>query len=116
MNERTLTFKNGVLKLPVYLPDATYGVVRSVDAQDLEGCGVEALVRWEHPHMGAVAPEMILAIAARAEFAERLGRHIIKLVLAKVQTWPHALKHLRVSINVSAPAGSSVKRRRFSLS
>lgn len=44
MKERTLTFKNGVLKLPVYLPDATYGVVRSVDAQDLEGCGVEALV------------------------------------------------------------------------
>ena len=35
---------HGSLKLPAFLPDATVGVVRSVDASDLEECGVEALV------------------------------------------------------------------------
>lgn len=30
--------------MPVFLPDATFGVVRSVDAADLEQCGVQALV------------------------------------------------------------------------
>ncbi|MBI9048076.1 MAG: queuine tRNA-ribosyltransferase family protein [Anaerolineaceae bacterium] len=35
---------SGTMRLPVYLPDATFGVVRSVDAQDLEACGVQGLV------------------------------------------------------------------------
>lgn len=34
---------HGSLRLPVFLPDATQGVVRSLDAQDLESCGVQAL-------------------------------------------------------------------------
>lgn len=32
------------LQPPVYLPDATLGVVRAVDATDLKACGVEAVV------------------------------------------------------------------------
>lgn len=35
---------HGRLELPVYLPDATYGMVRAVDAEDLLECGVQALV------------------------------------------------------------------------
>ena len=35
---------HGSLPLPAYLPDATYGVVRAVDAVDLEAAGVEAIV------------------------------------------------------------------------
>jgi len=39
-----LELPHGCLELPVYLPDATYGMVRAVDAADLEDCRVEALV------------------------------------------------------------------------
>jgi queuine tRNA-ribosyltransferase len=39
-----LNLPHGQLELPVYLPDATYGMVRSVDAADLENCQVQALV------------------------------------------------------------------------
>jgi queuine tRNA-ribosyltransferase len=35
---------HGNLRLPVYLPDATRGVVRTVDSHDLEACGVRAVV------------------------------------------------------------------------
>lgn len=35
---------HGTLPLPVYLPDATLGVVRAVDSTDLERAGIEALV------------------------------------------------------------------------
>ena len=35
---------HGKLLYPVYLPDATYGMVRAVDALDLESSGVEGLV------------------------------------------------------------------------
>ncbi len=39
-----LDLPSGSLRLPVYLPDATYGVVRSVEAEGLERCGIEGLV------------------------------------------------------------------------
>ncbi len=35
---------HGPLHLPVYFPDATRGVVRTVDSHDLEVCGVQGLV------------------------------------------------------------------------
>lgn len=35
---------HGLLHLPVYFPDATRGVVRTVDSHDLEACGVRGLV------------------------------------------------------------------------
>lgn len=38
-----LALPHGQLRLPVFLPDATQGVVRSLDASDLLRCGVEAV-------------------------------------------------------------------------
>ncbi len=40
----SLDLPHGRLDLPIYLPDATYGMVRAVDAADLEACQVQALV------------------------------------------------------------------------
>ena len=39
-----LDLPHGSLKFPVYLPDATYGLVRSVDSVDLENSGIQAVV------------------------------------------------------------------------
>jgi queuine tRNA-ribosyltransferase len=39
-----LVTQHGVMNLPVFLPDATFGVVRGLDASDLCACGVQALV------------------------------------------------------------------------
>lgn len=39
-----LHLPTGDLRYPAYLPDGTYGVVRSVDAQDLADCGMQALM------------------------------------------------------------------------
>ena len=40
----TLETVHGTLSLPAYFPDATRGVVRTVDSSDLEACGVQGLV------------------------------------------------------------------------
>jgi queuine tRNA-ribosyltransferase len=40
----TLPTAHGALPLPVFLPDATRGVVRAVDSADLESVGIEGLV------------------------------------------------------------------------
>ena len=39
-----LALPSGVVALPAFLPDATHGVVRSVDSCDLEAAGVQAVV------------------------------------------------------------------------
>lgn len=39
-----LVLPHGTLAFPVYLPDATYGMVRAADASDLEACQVQAVV------------------------------------------------------------------------
>ncbi|MHB0874600.1 MAG: tRNA-ribosyltransferase family protein [Anaerolineae bacterium] len=44
MSQKSLHLPHGTLRLPVFLPDATDGVVRSLDADDLEQCGIEGLV------------------------------------------------------------------------
>jgi queuine tRNA-ribosyltransferase len=42
--ENSLVVPHGPLALPAFLPDATQGVVRGVDAADLESCGIGAVV------------------------------------------------------------------------
>src|SRR5262245_56825799 len=44
MKDSSLTLPRGELVLPAFLPDATRGVVRSVDTTDLYNAGVRALV------------------------------------------------------------------------
>jgi queuine tRNA-ribosyltransferase len=56
---KTLQLPHGRLQLPVFLPDATMGVVRSVDSADLERCGVQGVVMntfhlMQHPGSSTV--------------------------------------------------------------
>lgn len=44
---------HGTLALPAFLPDATRGVVRTVDAADLRACGVSAVVTSTYHLMGS---------------------------------------------------------------
>jgi queuine tRNA-ribosyltransferase len=44
MRARQFDLRSGSLSLPAFLPDATWGVVRTLDAADLEKVGVDALV------------------------------------------------------------------------
>ncbi len=44
MKSRLLSLTQGKVTSPIFLPDATFGVVRSVAAEDLEAIGIEALV------------------------------------------------------------------------
>lgn len=39
-----LKLKSGILQLPQYLPDATFGQVRALDAVDTESCGTQAVM------------------------------------------------------------------------
>lgn len=42
-SDKTLTLPHGTIDLPAFLPDGTQGVVRSVSAEDLEACQIQAV-------------------------------------------------------------------------
>lgn len=64
--------------------------------------GVEALTRWNHPRLGILSAETLLSVAGRAEIFPLLSQHILEQTLTVVKSWPIALSHLRVSVNVAA--------------
>ena len=49
--------------------------------------GLEALVRWDHPVLGAVGPVRILSAAANDDLAGLLGRWIRRAALADRRRW-----------------------------
>ncbi|MEP7241629.1 MAG: GGDEF domain-containing phosphodiesterase, partial [Devosia sp.] len=60
--------------------------------------GVEALMRWTNPELGAVSPERFIPIAEETGKIVELGRWILSAACREVVTWPH---QLRLSVNVS---------------
>jgi diguanylate cyclase (GGDEF)-like protein len=60
--------------------------------------GVEALMRWVHPELGAVSPDRFIPIAEETGKIVELGRWILEAACREVATWPG---DLRVSVNIS---------------
>jgi EAL domain-containing protein (putative c-di-GMP-specific phosphodiesterase class I) len=60
-----------------------------VDGSKGEMIGLEALVRWEHPQKGLIAPEEFLAIAESSSLIIPLGESILKRVVRDVIRWHH---------------------------
>lgn len=71
---------------------------------DLRGAGVttvEALVRWQHPKHGLIAPARFLPLAEEAGLMGRLTRWVLATALRQCAAWRAAGRQLRVSVNVS---------------
>jgi len=64
--------------------------------------GVEALARWQHPHLGSLGADALFSAAERAGLGVPLSDHIQKLTLERAAAWPRSLSHLRVSLNLTA--------------
>jgi diguanylate cyclase (GGDEF)-like protein/PAS domain S-box-containing protein len=64
--------------------------------------GVEALIRWQHPQRGIVAPNEFLPDIAGSEFEIALGEWVINTAMAQCQRWQQEGRPLKVSVNVSA--------------
>ncbi|HEU5301246.1 MAG TPA: EAL domain-containing protein [Acidimicrobiia bacterium] len=69
-----------------------------------EPCGVEALVRWEHPEHGLMLPARFLPMAEEARLANQLGGWVLDASLAAIRRWDDAgIATGVVAVNV-APA------------
>ena len=69
-------------------------------------CGVEALLRWEHPSRTVLAPEMFLPAARRTGAIVPIGRWVLERSLRQLAEWNQELAPdvpLRLFLNLSAP-------------
>jgi EAL domain-containing protein (putative c-di-GMP-specific phosphodiesterase class I) len=64
--------------------------------------GVEALVRWQHPDLGLVAPSEFIPIAEECGLIGELGRRILREACETVARWRTIHPDLGLSVNVSA--------------
>jgi diguanylate cyclase (GGDEF)-like protein len=64
-------------------------------------CGVEALVRWNHPVRGMVSPAEFIPIAESTGLINRLTVHVLELALRQVRQWLDDGHEIPVAVNLS---------------
>ncbi len=65
--------------------------------------GAEALVRWSHPELGLIRPDIFIPIAETTRLMVPLGGWITKAVMRQTQCWKRAgVSPPRISINLSS--------------
>jgi EAL domain-containing protein (putative c-di-GMP-specific phosphodiesterase class I) len=65
--------------------------------------GVEALLRWNHPTLGAIAPDRFIPIAEETGLIVDIGDWVLRCAIAQAAAWQRAgLPPLRMAVNLSA--------------
>lgn len=66
--------------------------------------GAEALVRWQHPEQGLLAPGAFIALAESSGLILNLGQQVLEIACLQLAAWQAnaATRHLTLSVNVSA--------------
>src|SRR5204863_6428849 len=61
----------------------------------------EALLRWEHPRRGIVAPDRFIPLVEPTELMWPLTVHIFELVMREARAWSERGIDVRIAVNVS---------------
>ncbi len=74
-----------------------------VDLQSGQIVGAEALIRWQHPGKGLLAPASFIALAEETRLIIEIGAWTLKAACLQSKAWQNAgLLPVQVAVNVSA--------------
>ena len=72
-----------------------------VDLDAMRVHGAEALVRWQHPERGLLAPGTFIPIVEQTGLISALTRYVLERAVAQCATWREAGQDMCVSVNLS---------------
>jgi diguanylate cyclase (GGDEF)-like protein/PAS domain S-box-containing protein len=64
--------------------------------------GVEALIRWQHPARGVLAPDIFIPIAEQTRLIVPIGRWVLQEACRQAAAWHEAGHPIGMSVNISA--------------
>lgn len=66
-------------------------------------CGVESLIRWQHPERGLVAPDQFIGLAEETGLIEPIGEWVLQEACQQTRKWlDQGCNNIRVAVNVSS--------------
>ncbi|HTL25307.1 MAG TPA: diguanylate cyclase [Burkholderiales bacterium] len=64
--------------------------------------GVEALVRWRHPHLGVISPSRFIPIAEQTGLIDSIGDWVLKTACRQMRRWiDGGIAPRRIAVNIS---------------
>ncbi len=63
--------------------------------------GMEALLRWRHPHRGLIGPAEFIPLAEQSFLMRDLTAHVVQLALRQAAAWRRSGLAAQLSVNVS---------------
>jgi diguanylate cyclase (GGDEF)-like protein len=64
--------------------------------------GVEALVRWQHPERGLIAPDEFLPLAEETGLVLAIGEYVLEEALQQLVRWRRSKPDVSIAVNLSA--------------
>ncbi|HBY09288.1 MAG TPA: hypothetical protein DEH22_16475 [Chloroflexi bacterium] len=71
-----------------------------VNSQTGELIGVEALIRWQHPHQGVIPPGQFISLAEENGLTLPLGEWVLRTACQQGRQWQE-ISPLRVAVNIT---------------
>ena len=63
--------------------------------------GAEALIRWQHPEFGLIAPDAFIPVLESSHLAEEVGVWVIRTACQQAAEWRQRWPDFRVGVNLS---------------